>query len=181
MALKATIYKVTVHLSDMDRNYYQTIPLTIARHPSETEQRLMVRILAFLLNAEENLQFTKGLSTDEEPEIWQKSYSDEIEHWIELGQIDEKRIKKGCSQGKKMSLYCYGTTVPIWWSKVKNKISHYKNLEVFAIDPQSSDQMSGLLARTMELQCSIDSGQVWLGNDQETVHIVPELLFPANT
>lgn len=179
MALKATIYKATIHLSDMDRNYYQTIPLTIARHPSETEQRLMIRVLAFLLNAQENLQFTKGLSSDEEPEIWLKNYSDEIEHWIELGLPDDKRIKKGCSQAKEVTLYSYGSSLPIWWQKIQNKVTHFKNLSIYSINQESSNELTQLLDRTMELQCSIDSGQVWLGNNEHTVHIEPSLLFKS--
>ena len=100
MALKATIYKANIHLADMDREYYDTINLTIAQHPSETDQRMMVRLISFILNAHQDLQFGKGLSDEEEAVIWQVNYSSVIDLWIELGQIDSKRIKKACSRAK---------------------------------------------------------------------------------
>lgn len=179
MALKATIYKANIQLSDMDRHYYDSISLTIARHPSETEQRLMVRLLAYVLNAEERLQFAKGLNEDDEPEIWLKSYAEEIEHWIELGQIDEKRIKKACSRSKKVTVFAYGSSVDTWWSKIQSKLTSFKNLNVYAISEDTSDQLLGLLTRSMELQCSIDSGQAWLGNEQKTVLIEPIKLLES--
>ncbi len=181
MAIKATIYKATIQLSDMDRNYYQTLNITIARHPSETERRLMVRILAYILNAHEDLQFTKGLSEDDEPEIWLKSYSDELELWIELGQLDEKRIKKGCNRAKQMRLYSYGSSVDLWWPKIKNKLSHFTNLSVINIDEPTCDELTKLLKRNMDLQCSIDSGQIWLGNSEQTVQIDPQVLLDPST
>lgn len=177
MALKATINKATISLSDMDRNYYQTLNLTIAQHPSETDRRMMVRILAYLLNAHEDLTFTKGLSNDDEPEIWQKDYSDQIQLWIELGQIDEKRIKKGCNKAQQVRLYSYGSSVDVWWSKIKNKIYDFKNLNVYKIDESTCEQLIKLAERNMNLQCSIDSGQIWLGNNETTVHIVPVTLL----
>lgn len=105
MALKATIFKAEISISDMDRHYYQEHPLTIAQHPSETNERMMVRLLAFALNADERLEFTKGLSADDEPELWNKNYSDEIELWIELGQPDEKRIRKACGRSRQVIIY----------------------------------------------------------------------------
>ncbi len=111
MALKATIYKATIHLSDMDRNYYDTLQLTVAQHPSETDQRMMLRMIAFVLNAHEDLQFGKGVSAEDEATIWQINYSEVIELWIELGQIDEKRIKKACNRSEQVKLYCYGRSV----------------------------------------------------------------------
>jgi len=104
MALKATINKATIHLSDMDRNYYDTLNLTIAQHPSETDTRMMIRLIAFILNANEHLQFGKGVSDEDEAAIWQINYSEEIELWIELGQLDEKRIKKACNRAQKVKL-----------------------------------------------------------------------------
>lgn len=171
MALKATINKAIISLSDMDRHYYQTLNLIIAQHPSETDRRMMVRILAFILNAHEDLAFTKGLSSDEEPEIWQKDYSEQIQLWIELGQIDEKRIKKGCNKAQKMRLYSYGSSVDVWWSKIQNKLHDHKNLNIYKIDEQTCEQLEQLAGRSMNLQCSIDSGQIWLSNDETTVHI----------
>ena len=180
MALKATIYKANIHVSDMDRNYYDTINITIAQHPSETDRRMMVRILAYILNLQEHIQFTKGLSEDDEPEIWVKDFSEVIKLWIDLGQIDEKRIKKGCNHSHEMKLYSYGSGVDIWWSKTKNKVSNFKNLSVVKIDDDTCEQLATLVSRTMELNCTIDSGQIWLGNDQTTVHIDPQTLYPEH-
>ena len=103
MAIKSTIFKAELQISDMDRHYYQTHVLTIARHPSETDERMMVRILAFALNADEALEFTKGISTQDEPDIWRKSLSGEIECWIDLGQPDEKRIRKACGDPESLT------------------------------------------------------------------------------
>ena len=104
MALSATIYKVELTISDMDRHYYETHKLTVAKHPSETDRRLMVRLLAFALNAHENLEMTKGLSTDEEPDIWQKSLSDELELWITLGMPPEKTLRQSCGKAGQVAI-----------------------------------------------------------------------------
>src|SRR5680860_958910 len=117
MALKATIFKATLNIADMDRHYYADHQLTLAQHPSENDERMMIRLLAFALNAREGLEFTKGLSTDDEPELWQKSLSDEIELWIELGLPDESRLRKACNRSKQVILYTpYGgtRTSPNW-------------------------------------------------------------------
>ena len=108
MALKSTIIKAQLSLSDMDRHLYQDFNLTLAQHPSENDQRLMVRLLAYALNACDGLEFTKGLSADDEPEVWHKNYSEEIELWIELGLPDEKLIRKACGRAKRVIVYCYG-------------------------------------------------------------------------
>src|SRR5690242_18259904 len=105
MALKATIFKADLNIADMDRDYYGDHALTIARHPSETDERMMVRVFAFARHAHERLQFTKGLSADDEPDLWQKSLSDEIELWIDVGQPDEKRVRKACNRSQRVALY----------------------------------------------------------------------------
>ncbi|MEY3107624.1 MAG: hypothetical protein RIT35_1802, partial [Pseudomonadota bacterium] len=108
MALKSTIYKADCQIANIDKGYYQPHNLTIALHPSETEERMMVRLLAFLLNANEYLQFTKGLSADDDPDLWQKSLTDDIELWIDIGMPDEKRIRKACSKTDNVIIYSYG-------------------------------------------------------------------------
>lgn len=177
MAIKATIFKCQIHISDMDREYYQTHSLTIARHPSETDRRMMVRILAFALNANEHLEFTRGLCQDDEPELWQKSLSDEIELWIELGTPDEKRLRKACSRAKNVILYCYGgRTVDMWWQQNESKLSRFDNLKIYNLDEVSTDEMCELVDRSMQLNCSIDANQVYLSNDQSTITIEPMLI-----
>jgi len=171
MALKATIFKANIHLADMGRDYYDTINLTIAQHPSETEQRMMVRLIAFILNAHEDLQFGKGLSDEDEAVIWQVSYSSVIDLWIELGQIDSKRIKKACSRANSVKLYCYGSSVDIWWSQNQSKMAQCELLSVEQFSQATTNALVKLIDRTMEFQCSIQDGQLWLTAGDETLLI----------
>lgn len=169
MALKATIYKATIELANMDRNYYDSLQLTIAQHPSETEQRLMVRIIAFILNAHPDLRFGKGLSDESEACILQKNYSDEIALWIELGQLDEKRLKKACNQAREVKLYCYGNSVNTWWSQAEQGLNKFERLTVEQFEPDTCNALVNLLSRNMEFQCSIQDGQLWLTAGDETL------------
>jgi uncharacterized protein YaeQ len=171
MALKATINKATIHLSDMDRHYYDTLQLTIAQHPSETDCRMMVRLIAFVLNANEHLQFGKGVSDEDEAAIWQINYSDVIELWIELGQIDEKRIKRACNRSQQTKLYCYGSSVNTWWSQIKNKMRQFEQLTIEQFSPETTNALEKLASRSMEFQCSIQDGQLWLTAGEETLLI----------
>lgn len=155
----------------MDRNYYDTISLTIAQHPSETNRRMMVRLIAYILNAHEALQFGKGISDEDEAAIWQINYSDEIDLWIELGQVDPKRIKKACTRAKQVKLYCYGSSVDIWWQQVKNKLLQYPQLTVEQFDINTTDALEKLVSRSMDFQCSIQDGQLWLTSGEETLLI----------
>ena len=171
MAKKATIYKANIQLSDMDRNYYDSIQLTIAQHPSETDQRMMVRIIAFVLNAHENLQFGKGVSDEDEATIWQINYSEEIELWIELGQIDEKRIKKASNRAKQVKLYCYGSSVHTWWKQMESKVRQFESLSIEQFSVDTTEALVKLVSRTMEFQCSIQDGQLWLTSGDDTLLI----------
>jgi len=171
MALKATIYKANISLADMDREYYDTINLTIAQHPSETDQRMMVRLIAFILNAHQDLQFGKGLSDEDEAVIWQIDYSSVISLWIELGQIDSKRIKKACSRSKAVKLYCYGSSVETWWSQNQSKIAQFEQLTVEQFSQETTKALEKLVSRSMEFQCSIQDGQLWLSAGDETLLI----------
>ncbi|OHX12318.1 YaeQ family protein [Chromobacterium sphagni] len=177
MALTATIYKASLTLSDMDRGYYASHQLTLAQHPSETLERMMLRVAAFALNASETLSFTRGLSADDEPELWQKNYSDEIELWLELGEPDEKRLKKACSRSDKVILYSYGGRASeVWWSQIENKLSRLDKLEVFRIDSEALQQLTGLAQRSMQLNITIQDGQMWLADEQHTVLLEPQRL-----
>lgn len=163
MALKATIFKADISISDMDRNYYSDHNLTIARHPSENDERMMLRIIAFIANAHEQLQFTKGLSDDDEPDLWQKSFSDEIELWIELGQPSEQRIKKGCNQSQQMMIYSYANnSFEVWWAKEKTKLQTRKNLSVFTLPEELVTPLASAVQRSMQIQATIQDGQMWL-------------------
>lgn len=174
MAIKATIFKADLQIADMDRNYYGDHSLTLARHPSETDERMMVRLLAFALHASESLAFTKGLSSEDEPEIWQKDLTDAIELWIEVGAPDEQRIRKGCNRAEQAFVYHYGGRgTEVWWSQNAAKLARFANLTVYHIPGDSSEQLAQLAQRTMRLQCTVQDGTVWLSDGERSVEVEP--------
>ncbi|UOA07735.1 YaeQ family protein [Methylobacter sp. S3L5C] len=175
MALKSTIYKADCQIANIDNGYYQPHNLTIALHPSETEERMMVRLLAFVANAHEYLQFSKGMSTDDEPDLWQKSLTDDIELWIDVGMPDEKRIRKACSRADKVIIYSYGGRNSVWWKQIQPKLERFNNLTVVNLPKSATDQLGLLIKRVMQLQISLQDGQIWVSDDQQTAHIVPEI------
>ncbi|MRI34451.1 hypothetical protein EOPP23_15790 [Endozoicomonas sp. OPT23] len=172
MALKATIFKCDLQIADMDRHYYQNHLLTIARHPSETDERMMIRVMAFAFYASEQLSFTKGLSTDDEPDLWQKSLSDEIELWIDLGQPDEKRIRKACGRAKQAVLINYGgRTSDSWWQQNQNTLKRFNNLSVFDLPEQQGKELATLADRSMQLSVTIQDGHALVSSDAGSVDI----------
>jgi uncharacterized protein YaeQ len=174
VAIKATIYKAEIQISDMDRHYYQNHHLTLARHPSETDERLMVRILSFVMHANEDLKFTKGISTDDEPDLWQINLSNEIELWIDLGQLDEKRIRKACHRAKRVIIYTYQTgSAKAWWQQNENKANRFDNLTVIYIPDEVSLAMAQMCHRGMQLQYTIQDGEIWLSDNKSSVQINP--------
>ncbi len=174
MALNATIHKVELQISDMDRNYYATHALTLARHPSETEERLMVRLLAFALYASERLEFGKGLSDEDEPALWRKAYTDEIELWIDVGHPDETRIRKACGRSRQVVVINYGGHVAeLWWNKVGAALVRHKNLTVLDIPVSTVADLVALLQRGMRLQCLIQDGELQLLSDADAVAVDP--------
>ena len=178
MALKATIFKADLQIADMDRGYYQDHSLTLARHPSETDARMMVRLLAFALNADERLQFTKGLSTDDEPDVWQKSLSDEIECWIDVGLPSDTRVRKACNRSQSVAIYAYGDrSARVWKEQNLGKLERFKNLKIYFLKDESVDNLAELAKKNMSLQCTVQDGQVWLGDTDTTVEVEPELWF----
>ena len=176
MALKATVYKAQVQIADLDRHYYETHALTLARHPSETDERMMVRLLAFCLFAGDRLAFGKGLSTDEEPDLWQHSLSGEIELWIEVGQPDERRLRKACGRALKVVVLTYaGRAAELWWQQNRDGLARLPNLRVLDLPTDAVQAITALAERAMDLQCTIDGGDLWLGNGQSTVELTPSL------
>ena len=175
MALNATIYKAELSISDMDRHYYATHALTLARHPSETEERLMVRLLAFALYADERLEFGKGVSDEDEPALWRKAYTDEIELWIELGQPDESRIRKACGRAKQVVVFTYGgNAADIWWGKVAAPLARCNNLTVLDIEEHIVRALADLCTRGMRLQVLIQDGELQLIHGDATLAIQPQ-------
>lgn len=174
MAQNATIYKVELSVSDMDRHYYETHKLTVAKHPSETDERLMVRMLAFALNAHENLELTKGLSTDDEPDLWQKSLSGEIDLWVTLGLPSEKVVRQSCSKSDKVVIYTYGgRTAEDWWDKIKDGTARFDNLAVFNLSEKDTADLGRDIGRSMKLQVTIQDGDVMVSADDRTIYLTP--------
>jgi uncharacterized protein YaeQ len=177
MAIKATICKAGIQVADMDRGYYEALNLTIARHPSETDERMMVRILAFVLHASVGLKFTEGISSKEdEPDIWMKDLAGDIDLWIEVGLPDEKRIKKACNRARQVYIYPYGgRTAQAWWKSIAGRLSKHKNLNVIALPQEATTSLAKVAERNMTLQCTVQDGQVWMGDAENNILVEPEL------
>ena len=172
MALKSTIFKAELTISDMGRGYYADHSLTIARHPSETDERMMVRLLAFALHADEALVFADSIGNDEEPSLWQKDLTGAIRLWIDVGQPDEKRIRRACGRAAKTVIYSYGGhSVDVWLNQIKNTLDNSRNLTVINLPAGTPAALAGLAQRSMKLQFTIQDGQVWITDDRETVHL----------
>ena len=174
MAQNATIYKVELSVSDMDRHYYETHKLTVAKHPSETDERLMVRIVAFALNAHESLEMTRGLSTDDEPDIWQKSLSGTLDVWVALGLPSEKVMRQSCRKADRVIVYPYGgRTAEIWWDKMKGGAARFGNLEVISFSEKDTRELAQLANRTMKLQINIQDAEVMVSVGDRIVYLKP--------
>jgi uncharacterized protein YaeQ len=182
MALKATIVKAELQVSDMDRHYYASHNLTLAQHPSETDERLMVRLLAFALHADERLEFGRGLSDEDEPALWRRDYTGEIEQWIELGQPDESRIRKACGRAQQVVVVTYsGHGAAVWWNKIAASLARLKNLTVIDIDAESVDAVTALFDRSMRLTAMIQDGELQLMDTTRTVALRPSVRMPSAT
>jgi len=180
MALGATIFKVQLQVADMDRNYYGDHALVIARHPSETDERMMARLLAFALNASESLEFGRGLSAEDEPDLWQKDLTGQIELWIDVGQPDEKSVRKAGGRASQVRIYNYGVRgVDTWWNQVRSKLERQKNLSVNYFPQEATRAMATLAGRNMQLQCTIQQGQIWFSSGAQTVEITPVSVHPV--
>lgn len=178
MALKSTIFRATLNVSDLDRGYYAEHGLTIARHPSETDERMMVRILAFALNADERLQFGRGISTDDEPALWLKDDTGRILKWIEVGLPDERLLRRAAGRADEVIVLAYGgRTVDIWWQKESATLSRLQNLKIQSLSVESSRALAAMAARSMELGCTIQDGEVWFSSGEETLSITPVSIF----
>jgi uncharacterized protein YaeQ len=176
MAIKATIHKATVQVSDLDRNIYSDHQVTIARHPSETDERMMIRLLAFALNAPQNndlgtLEFGKDMWEPDEPSLWQKDHTGLIEHWIELGQPDEKRIMKASGRSKRVSVYSYGNATASWWSGIAETVARARHLTVWQIAAEQSEALGALAERSMDIQITIQDGIMLVSEGTRSVEV----------
>lgn len=171
MALKATICKAELNIADMDRGYYADHALTLAQHPSENDERLMLRVLAFALYAHEHLAFTKGLSDPDEPDLWQKDLTGQIERWIDLGQPDETRIRKAAGRAGQVVVLCYGNAATPWWEGIAPKLERTRNVSVRRFVVAEGSSLAPFVQKSMTLQCTVQDGQLWLSDGERSAQI----------
>jgi len=173
MALGATIYKVSLTVSDLDRNYYDDFELTVARHPSETEERMLIRLIAFALHADERLAFTKGITQEDEPDLWLTDYDGSVRLWIDLGQPDEKRIRKACGRADEVIVYTYiRNAAEAWWRQNGAKLARFGNLNTRHLLIEGDT--GAVIERSMHLQAVIQDGELTLSDNKGHVLNVTE-------
>lgn len=171
MALRSTIFKADLQISDMARNYYHDHSLTIARHPSENDERMMVRVLAFALHADEQLVFGDSIGNEDEPSLWQKDLTGAIQVWIDVGQPDEKRIRKASGRSGTVYIYTYGGhSADVWLGQVRAGMERSGNVTVVNLPPAVIAQLAKFAQRSMKLQFTIQDKQVWVSSNDLTVH-----------
>lgn len=182
MALKSTIHKADLSVSDIDRGHYHDYALTIARHPSETEERMMVRLLAFALHADEGLAFGKGVSTDEEPDLWQHDLTGRVLAWIEVGLPDPRRLRKACGRADRVFVCAYGArAADLWWQQNREELGRLDTLAVSAVPAEALPPLTALAKRTMRLTATIQEGQVWLAEEGGASMAVQLQVWKAGT
>ncbi|MCB8887706.1 YaeQ family protein [Vreelandella malpeensis] len=175
MALSATPYKVDVNLTDLDRNVYETLRFTVARHPSETEERLCARLLAFVLWYSEALAFGRGLSDVDEPALWEKSLDGRVLHWIEVGLPDADRLTWCSRRAERVSLLAYGRT-DIWEAKVLPAVASLKNLHVASLPQAALETVAQDLPRAIEWAIMISDGALFVTDERGQHEITPHWL-----
>lgn len=182
MALKSTVFKAQLAVADIDNGYYADHALTLARHPSETDERMMVRLAALALHAhalqtvcggDGTLAFGKGLSDPDEPDAWLRDFTGATRLWIEVGQPDEVAIAKACRQSEQVAVYAFHHAAEVWWKGIETKLTRLSNLAVLRIPTEASQALTGLAQRSMQLQATIQEGGLMLGDGQRHVDIEP--------
>lgn len=181
MALESTIFKVQLQISDLDRGLYRSPALTLARHPSETDERMMMRLLAYATHLPPSdddgaLEPAGGLSDVDEPDLWQRDLTGAITHWIEVGQPDDRRLARACGRAGRVSVVAYAASTPIWWKGIAGKVARLRNLAVWRVLPDESRALTALVQRRMQLQVTVQDGAVWVGDDTRHVELTPEQL-----
>jgi uncharacterized protein YaeQ len=172
MALKSTIFKAELAVADLDRGYYHEHALTLARHPSETDERMMVRVLAFALHAHEQLEFGRGLSTEDEPALVRRDLTGAIEEWIDVGLPDDKDVRKACGRANAVHIVAYGgRAVALWWDRARERLQQQERLTVREVPLEASTALARLASRSMRLQCTLQEGQIWIGDSATSVAV----------
>jgi uncharacterized protein YaeQ len=180
MALRAIVYRCELALSDIDRGVYGSFPLTLARHPSETEERLMVRLLGFVLFADPLLVFGRGLSTEGEPDLWQHDPTGAIELWLDVGLPDERELRRACSRARRVVVLAYGRRkAQQWWAGNAEALARLPNLRVLALTDGACEGLQAIAARSMSLTATVHDGHVWLSSPTASLEIVPLQWLPA--
>ena len=182
MALKSTVFKASLAIADIDHGYYADHVLTLARHPSETDERMMVRLVALALHAhtlqsllggDGTLAFGAGLSNPDDPDVWLRDYTGQTRLWIEVGQPEDKPVAKACGKADQVCIYCFHHAAEVWWRGIENKLARLANLSVFRIPATASQALGALAERSMQLQATIQEGVLTLGNDRTGVDVEP--------
>jgi len=177
MALRSTIHKVELEVSDLDRHYYATHALTLARHPSETEERMMLRLLAFCLHAGPDLDFGRGLSAEDEPALWERDPTGAIELWVEVGLPDEKLVRRALGRARRVLVLAYGERrLTPWWQQVGAAFEALDRLEVLTVSDEQCLALQALVERGMKLSVTLQEGHLWLASASRTVEITPRVL-----
>jgi uncharacterized protein YaeQ len=184
VALKSTIYKAQLGIADLDRGVYADHALTLALHPSETEERLMMRLLAYALHAPADdargrLVFAKGLSDTDEPDLWQHDLTGALVQWIEVGQPDERRMQRAAQRAERATFFAYAASVPIWWAGIAERLARAERLAVWQVDAAQSNALAALAQRAMQLQLTVQDGLVWVADGRRSVELAPRLLKAA--
>ncbi|MFN5699689.1 MAG: YaeQ family protein [Betaproteobacteria bacterium] len=180
MALKSTIYKATLAIADIDHSYYADHALTLARHPSETDERMMIRLLALALNAHElqdtcsgdgTLAFGAGLSDPEDPDLWLKDFTGATRLWVEVGQPEERPLLKACQKADMVKVYAFHHAAEVWWKGIETKLTRLDKLQVYRVPTQASQELAAMAARSMHVQATVQDGAVTLSGGSEAVVI----------
>jgi len=162
MALKSTVYKAKLEVVDLDRNYFANHELTLACHPSETELRLMVRVVAFALHAHERLTFGKGVSDSDEPDLWLKDLDGQVDLWVELGHPDDRTLTKACGRSRRVVVYTYSASPRLWWEPLEARAARWRNLKVVCLDAEEAQGLEAMVQRSMDIQVTVQDGEVWV-------------------
>jgi uncharacterized protein YaeQ len=181
MALKATVCKATLQIADIDRGVYADHQLILARHPSENDERMMVRLLAFALNVPADsrnggLEVAKGMWEPEEPELWERDLTGHIRHWIEVGQPEERRLVKASGRADRVSVYAFSHAASLWWSGLGGRVHRAANIEAWLVPAEQSRELATLAGRSMQLQVNRQDGDIWVADGERSVQVVPERL-----
>lgn len=172
MALKSTIFRAELAVADIDRDYYADHALTLARHPSETDERMMVRLLAFALHADASLAFGRGLSTDDEPDLWRRDLTGAIDAWIDVGLPDERDVRKACGRARAVHVLAYGgRAVALWWQGARERLERQERLSVTEVPPEASRALAALADRSMRLQVTVQEGHVLVTDGKTSVDV----------